>query len=163
MHLNRPKRRLAAKHYQIEKMKKYYSYRVNKYISPLPGNNEWISFYDIGSLVTEEDYLYTENEFIKLFKDVSALFDIRDYKITDLENYKKLDYHNGDKIQCIYIEPLLRDILRERLWCKLRSNKLEFHFGYDYYMYIVSYDFPISMSDINTHLIVEEFDSPYMN
>ena len=72
--------------------------------------------------MTEEDYLYTENEFIKLFKDVSALFDIRDYKITDLENYKKLDYHNGDKIQCIYIEPLLRDILRERLWCKLRSN-----------------------------------------
>lgn len=83
-------------------MKKYYSYRVNKYISSLPGNNEWISFYDIGSLVTEEDYLYTENEFIKLFKDVSVSFDIRDYKITDLENYKNLDYHNGDKIQCVY-------------------------------------------------------------
>ena len=53
-------------------MKKYYSYRVNKYISQLPGNNEWISFYDIGSSVTQEDYLYTENEFIKLFMDVST-------------------------------------------------------------------------------------------
>ena len=83
-------------------MKKHYSYRVNKYISPLPGNNEWISFYDIGSLVTEEDYLYTENEFIKLFKDVSALFDIRDYKITDLENYKKLDYHGANYVQIIW-------------------------------------------------------------
>ena len=86
-------------------MKKYYSYRVNKYISQLPGNNEWISFYDIGSSVTQEDYLYTENQF---------------HKITDLENYEKLDYHNGDKIQCMNIEPLIRNILRERLWCKLR-------------------------------------------
>lgn len=77
-------------------MKKYYSYRVNKYISQLPGNNEWISFYDIGSSVTQEDYLYTENEFIKLFMDVSELFNIQDYKITDLENYEKLDYHNGE-------------------------------------------------------------------
>lgn len=144
-------------------MKKYYSYRVNKYISSLPGNNEWISFYDIGSLVTEEDYLYTENEFIKLFKDVSVLFDIRDYKITDLENYKNLDYHNGDKIQCVYIEPLIHDILREKLWCKLRSNKLEFHFGYDYYMYFVSYESPISIGNINTQLKIEEFESPYMN
>ena len=46
--------------------------------------------------------------------DVSALFNIQDYKITDLENYEKLDYHNGDKIQCMNIEPLLRNILRER-------------------------------------------------
>ena len=107
--------------------------------------------------------IYTENEFIKLFMDVSELFNIQDYKITDLENYEKLDYHNGDKIQCMNIEPLIRNILRERLWCKLRSNKLEFHFGYDYYMYIVAYDFPISMNDINTHLIVEKFDSPYIS
>lgn len=64
--------------------------------------------------MTQEDYLYTENEFIKLFMDVSALFNIQDYKITDLENYEKLDYHNGDKIQCMNIEPLLRNILRER-------------------------------------------------
>lgn len=48
-------------------MKKYYSYRVNKYISSLPGNNEWISFYDIGSLVTEEDYLYTDSKNVMLW------------------------------------------------------------------------------------------------
>lgn len=144
-------------------MKEHYSYRVNKYKSNLPGNNEWISFYDIGSLVTKEEYLYTENEFVKLFLDLSISLNISHYMITDLENYNNLNYHDGDKIQCTDIEPLIRDILREKLWCKLRSNKLEYHFGYDYYMYIVSYDFPISMSDMNTHLIVEEFDSPYMN
>lgn len=144
-------------------MVNYYSYRVNKYKSNLPGNNEWISFYDIGSLVTKEDYLFAENEFIKLFVDLSKSLNISHYMITDLENYNNFDYHSGDKIQCADIEPLIRDILRERLWCKLCSDKLEFHFGYDYYMYFVSYESPIRIGDVNTRLRIEEFESPYMN
>lgn len=124
--MSSPNGQLFAGHYQIKKMKEHYSSRVNKYKSNLPGNNEWISFYDIGSLVTKEEYLYTENEFIKLFMNLSISLSISHYMITDLENYNNLNYHDGDKIQCTDIEPLIRDILREKLWCKLRQISWNF-------------------------------------
>lgn len=144
-------------------MEERYSYRVNKYESNLPGGNEWISFYDIGSLVTKEDYLYTENEFIQLVIDLSMSHKILQYTITDLENHNKLYYHDGDCILCKDLEPLIRDLLREKVWCKLHSNELEFHFGYDYYMYVVSYGSPIRMEAINSPLKIEEFESPYLD
>lgn len=57
-------------------------------------------------------------------------------------------------------------ILRDLFWCKLVSgNKLQIHFGFDFYMYIVSENkcFPlINRLRAHSKLFIEEFPSPFL-
>lgn len=63
------------------------------------------------------------------------------------------------------ITDICRLILREYIWCKLKNDlDLEIHFGYDYYMYIISKSACIDMvCHIQKNgLFVEKSVSPYL-
>lgn len=60
------------------------------------------------------------------------------------------------------IDLIVRDCLRETIWCKLKSENLSIHFGYDYYMYVFVVD-DKNIFDIGSKydLYCEVYDSPY--
>ena len=73
-------------------------------------------------------------------------------------------YRNGTALKGIdAIIGVARDCLREKYWCKLSAPKLEFHFGYDYYLYVCS---PLDLQQTSVlvnelGLFIESKESPY--
>lgn len=165
-----------------------YHYRITKYN---PQNrddqgryliDEWISYGDIGDyadLMTFDKYSAVENKYIEsIFRfmdcnqistmQISALEKKYNPKhdpntislMTEVfEKVKEKDFLDGD-----HLKALCRLVLREFLWCKLENNgTMELHFGYDYYMYIVSkLKCKIAIEKIDdSGLFVEECKSPY--
>lgn len=74
-------------------------------------------------------------------------------------------FFDGQLLTVDNAHELARSILREELWCKLTSKDIEFHFGYDFYMYLVSTmelsEF-FNKSDFTNILNIQEFKSPYL-
>lgn len=106
--------------------------------------NEWISYYDIGKcfdgeVLTKEQYLAVENGYLSVIKN---LYEIYPSLILHIEGLEQIDktaggWQDADDISKDKVEELVREILREKVWCKLINKNVEVHFGYDYYMYIV--------------------------
>ncbi len=141
---------LARCLFVMEKEIRVISIRVSKY-NPIYRDengaytkNEWISYYDIvrcfeGEILTEEQYLEVENGYLNVIKN---LYEIYPSLILNIEGLEQIDknsakWKDGDRITKDNIEELAREILREKVWCKLINENVEVHFGYDYYMYIV--------------------------
>lgn len=121
--------------------------------------DEWTSISDVGEYYDGkpfemEQYLEVEERYIKC---VTLLFEskgIGQIKIVDLERYAFYDrskeqtslekVHNelreGDTIALGDLGNVMRLILRECLWCFLKSpsGDIGVRFGYDYYMYFFS-------------------------
>jgi hypothetical protein len=141
------------------------SYKITKYN---PRNEsihlDWTSFCDIGKLVSEEEYLCIEKEYINTVIYLCRYFEIEFLEIQNLELYSNItEYHEKDIINIKNITDLLQMILREYLWCKLVSKECEFHFGYDYYMYFISRKSSTDWIDgISNKLFIEEYQSPYL-
>jgi len=119
-----------------------YSYRITKY--DLSGGNsnvasEWTSYSDIRDLEGYREYLVTEGAYIDAVVELCRCFNVNALTIRGLELKTAIDnFQEGQSIDVLGIDSFIRMILREKLWCKLVSEKCEFHFGYDYYMYMVS-------------------------
>ena len=169
-----------------------YCYRITKYnpkfrdSSGAYKKDDWISFSNIGKsfenkVLSAEGYLNTEEAYVKtisFFMDglgidsliVTALEKIKPPKINDywyssdlFKNYKSIDINQH--LSRDIVLAIARLALRKYLWCKLESEKMFVHFGYDYYMYIGSEKKPIHIiSQIEAlGLFVEKIDeSPYM-
>ena len=64
------------------------------------------------------------------------------------------------------LDKIIRDVLREKYWCKLISPNLQVHFGYDYCMYVVSFINSINLKDFQYDAIaitIKNYISPYLN
>lgn len=146
------------------------SFRVIKYLKrDIDGNvftepDDWTSFYDVGKKVTLEDYLNVESEYLGVIDGLCKALDVHELVIDGLE--KNIDNYFFSDNQIVSNGDILlvaQSALREEIWCKLISEKLEVHFGYDFYMYVVC---GLNLSEINekikTSLKIEEFYSPYL-
>jgi hypothetical protein len=141
---------------------KYHGYDVEGNLtSP---ENEWTSYFDVGNKVSLEDYILVEDEYINFVISLCYLFSVEKLTVSELEIFDEAGLLKYPESVAINELPLLiRDVLREKIWCKLLSDDLEVHFGYDFYMYVfcpLSCDF--IKSKIKTSLNVEAFQSPYL-
>lgn len=141
---------------------KYHGYDVEGNLtSP---ENEWTNYFDVGNKVSLEDYILVEDEYINFVISLCYLFSVEKLTVSELEIFDEAGLLKYPESVAINELPLLiRDVLREKIWCKLLSDDLEVHFGYDFYMYVVC---PLSCdfikTKIKTSLNVEAFQSPYL-
>jgi len=143
-----------------------YSYRITKYkkTNKVNNRNEWTSFYDIGGLISYEEYIKVEKDYINTVLGLCKCFNVSSVIVEELEIYSDVCFYvEGQVVPITKLEVLLRKILREDIWCKLKNEKCEFHFGYDYYMYFISKENRKKcVEKTSFNLNIEEFKSPYM-
>ncbi|WP_409305747.1 hypothetical protein [Peribacillus sp. SCS-155] len=118
----------------------------------IPGSyknqDEWTSYADIGSNVSEEEYLTTEENYINAIISFMNEMNLDKMYLNALKlNSDEVEKQNasrvmakvwlGKRVSKQEIKEVVKLTLREAIWCKL-SYKKEFfiHFGYDNYMYI---------------------------
>jgi len=85
------------------------------------------------------------------------------YRAEMFELYNSIE--NGATISVSDIDLITRLTLRENIWCKLVSESMFVHFGYDLYMYIGCRYFPNNELTIfqEKGLFFEEMNSPYVD
>jgi hypothetical protein len=73
-----------------------------------------------------------------------------------------LDFQNDSILPLDGISGIVRRILREEFWCRLKGSEGFIHFGWDYYMYVgVPHPCPTAEARATElGLYVEEFASP---
>jgi hypothetical protein len=167
-----------------------FHYRTTKYDPMLRDSNghyvkdEWTSYSDVGriynnTVFTLEAYLETEKIYSKAINSFMDCLNVTHLRIRSLEkntfpsnlSIYSIETINVvtslqegmylDKNTILFIVPL---ILREIIWCKLESETMYIHFGYDYYMYIGSKDACLKAIDVIQYqgLFVELYESPYL-
>lgn len=123
-------------------------YRISKY-NPLYRcagrylKDEWTDFSDIGKIfegnvLTEQEYLSVEQNYISCLVDILRLADVDVLSITALECYEDVPWKNQQRVSIEIMPELFQNCLRNKCWCKLEEQKAYIHFGYDYYVYIGS-------------------------
>ncbi|MFP9231207.1 hypothetical protein [Pectobacterium cacticida] len=146
-----------------------YSYRIAKYRSIDDEGNlhsspdEWTSFFDVGDKVDIDEYHRIENQYIDFVLKACSFFSVNEFRLKGVELNGSVQYSENQKIKVEFIENVVKDILREEFWCKLVSDSIEFHFGYDFYMYFLSKKDPtFFIKNLNSPLTVQEYTSPYI-
>ncbi len=103
--------------------------------------DEWTDYSDIGSpfngkILTREDYLLAENNYIQCITDLLILSGISSLCISNLEIYEDCIWAEGQVVTVKEVDAVIRDWLRNVCWCKLECDDVYIHFGYDYYVYV---------------------------
>lgn len=171
---------------------KMYSYRITKY-NPKNRNdlgwylaNEWTSISDIGQFhngkrVSKKEYFEIENSYVVSIRTVINFLRLKSLYVSNLEKHStrpRCKRYTSKSMQELYksvtdgmelckqqIADMARLVLRELIWCKLETKDMSAHFGYDYYMYIITFkELSSSLKDkiYNMGLFVEDFESPYL-
>ena len=126
----------------------------------------WNSFFDIGTLASENEYLYIESLYIDLLLDIAREIDVAFFAIEEFENYDSLPLKDGQKISLEKLPFVAKSILRDKCWCKLVNDSMEIHFGYDYIMYVVINKVNVNIKPILNEytgmLVIDERISPYL-
>ena len=126
----------------------------------------WNSFFDIGTLASENEYLYIESLYIDLLLDIAREIDVAFFAIEEFENYDSLPLKDGQKISLEKLPFVAKSILRDKCWCKLVNDSMEIHFGYDYIMYVVINKANVNIKPILNEytgmLVIDERISPYL-
>lgn len=126
----------------------------------------WNSFFDIGTLASENEYLYIESLYIDLLLDIAREIDVAFFAIEEFENYDSLPLKDGQKINLEKLPFVAKSILRDKCWCKLVNDSMEIHFGYDYIMYVVINKANVNIKPILNEysgiLVIDERISPYL-
>ncbi len=154
--------------------KRIYEFRVSKYMKDpktgMPIVDEWTSISDVGKLYngklfTYSEYVQAESRYLQLIELVCSTLNIDHLQISSIENpFDICPYPNNHLLKNLdMIVNVAKDCLREKYWCKLQTDGLFFHFGYDYYLYIGSPLDHIQMNKIvsSVGLFLEEMNSPY--
>ena len=166
-----------------------HSWRITKY-NPIFRDkngfylkNEWTAFSDIGQLFENkklafEEYIKTKTAYISAILLFFACNKLSTLMVMHLEKNRPFEDNafNTKTMAIVFnkieerllikqdlIEVVARLVLREAIWCKLESEKMYVHFGWDYYMYIGSNNFcKKQITDIEqSGLFVEKCPSPY--
>ena len=104
--------------------------------------DEWTDYSDIGKqfrgeILTEEEYLITEQSYISCIEKIIKSSNIEGLYVSCLEKYEKeCLWYNEQYIEHIFLEKIVTDCLRNKCWCKLTNGDYYIHFGYDYYVYV---------------------------
>ena len=140
-------------------------YRVNTNGSVEFSLNEWTSYSDIEKKVSENEYIKIENLYLCCVMDVCNQLCINGLKINELDLYdSSITYKEGQFLEKEQYIEVARDVLREKYWCKLVSDSCEFHFGYDFYMYVISnIDIFEFLENKYSNFSIQRFMSPYYN
>ena len=165
-------------------------YRISKYNPKnrnINGNYkpvDWTSFSDIGKIFLEkkltfQEYkrvedLYIEFILLAMMETNTVYLEVNDLEkygsksdILNLSSKSRILYEKFDNNLLVDVDsiPILLQLqLRDLIWIKLSSENLKIHFGYDYYMYIISKEKISFASEIafkNTFYIEEGVKSPY--
>lgn len=112
----------------------------------------WNSFFDIGTLTSENEYLYIESLYIDLLLEIAREIDVAFFVIAEFENYDSFPLKDGQNISLEKLPFVVKSILRDKFWCKLINDSMEIHFGYDYIMYVV-----INKVNVNIKSILNEY------
>ena len=130
-------------------------YRINgRYIK-----EEWTDYSDVGktfngNIFYEEEYALVENKYILCILDILKHANIKGISIDGYEEYDVSSHWKNEQYVSINnLATLIRDCLRNKCWCRLKSNDLCIQFGYDYYVHI---DTNLSYSEIE--LICNRYD-----
>ena len=126
----------------------------------------WNSFFDIGTLASENEYLYMESLYIDLLLEIAREIDVAFFLIEEFENYDSLALRNGQNISLEKLPFVAKSILTDKCWCKLVNDSIEIHFGYDYIMYVVINKDNVNIKPIlheyREKLVIDERISPYL-
>lgn len=146
-----------------------YSYRITKYTKINEDGNlcslpdEWTSFFDVDKKVSLQEYEWVENQYIEFVVLACNYHHIDKLEIKNLESNGHDTYRNNQRVNVDDIGSVVKDVLRESVWCKLVCEKFEFHFGYDFYMYFVSSENPDEfLKRMNSPLTIQKYKSPYI-
>ncbi len=146
-----------------------YCYRITKY-NPLFRDdlgsyqkNEWTSYSDVdktfdNQILSYTEYLQVENAYINAIELFIEFLNVDSFTIIGLEKNdvpQKSNEPFSSEMLKVYsviknnkffdkttIPTIARLCLRNNIWCRLESDKMFIHFGYDYYMYIGSKNEP---------------------
>lgn len=167
-----------------------YHWRITKY-NPKYRNekgaylrDEWTCFSEVGKsfngkMVTLAGYLAIEDAYINAILEFMNCLHVSELKVTSLNKVKRPfenEIYNQelidlfDKIKNRHlisgpnVEIITRLVLRNNLWCRLKSDDMYVHFGWDYYMYMGSKkECKNTIARIDkSGLFVEVFKSPYL-
>ena len=151
-------------------------YRVTKYDPALRDArgaytaDEWILFKQIGSafggiVLTEGEYLRVEEAYINSATAFLREGGLNSLTVEGIENHKRLalEFGEGSVLSLERVGDVIRQMLREELWCRLESQDGFVHIGWDYYMYIgVPHRCPkAELLAEGLGLYPERFSSPY--
>lgn len=140
-------------------------------------DKEWTCFPEVGTKVSEEDYLKTESNYINAITTFMDEMGLNKVYLNALEVWSdEVANQNasgflsnmwvGKGVTTQEINELAKLTLRNVIWCKLSyKNDFFVHFGYDYYMYIgANKDCPNARKKVRASgLFVENFNSPYLH
>lgn len=139
-----------------------YHWRVTKYNLKYRDENgaylrdEWTIFREVGKIfdgkkVTISDYLVVEDNYIEAILSFMDCLHIGELKLTSLNKANRpieneiysqemIDVYGRIKNRYIAsrseVAIIACLILRHNIWCRLKSDDMYVHFGWDYYMYI---------------------------
>lgn len=118
-------------------------YTVSKYDNKVKNHNEWTDYSDIrkvfdGKKLTIDEYLSVEQNYIDFILEVLKLNNVLDLTLTELEVYENIKWTENQTINVSVVPAVIKDILRNKCWCKLKGDGFCLCFGFDFYMHIKS-------------------------
>ncbi len=132
--------------------------------------DEWTSASDIGHAfagvaLTEVEYQRVEDAYVAAALAFMREADVSSFVVAGLENSTAapLSFADGSALGSIEAGAVIRQLLREKYWCRLESRTAFVHVGRDFYMYIgVSRPCPLAEALARQlGLFVERCRSPY--
>jgi len=150
-------------------------FRITKY-NPVNRNDkgyymldEWTDFSDIGEMfngieLTMANYLKYEKAYIITAVSIMKRCNINFLTVKNLEKrFRRQKIKESQEIPIEYVKIVLKDILRNKVWCRLESENAFIHIGFDFYMYLGCNLSKQEAQNIATEngLFCEEFLSPY--
>lgn len=130
---------------------------------------EWTSHSEIGHsfgnvALTSEAYQAVEDAYVVVAEAFLREAGVAELAVAGLEAHGDEPHiSEGERLAVQQVGSVVRALLRERFWCRLKGTGAFVHVGYDYYMYVgISRECPRANAAAKAHnLYVEEFASPY--
>lgn len=135
--------------FQISKYNPIYRDEQGRY-----QRDEWTDFSDIGKefedgILTFGNYEQVEQRYLSVIYSCFSLFQERNIYLTDIEYYSQPIEEDlvpiyekivaGSLVFTLSDLPnLIQLILRNYIWAKIIGEEIECHFGFDFYMYLIS-------------------------
>ena len=117
-------------------------FRISKYnpsfrVDGVFLNDEWTDYSDVGKVFkgkvfTEIQYLEIEKKYIDCIITLLKMVNVRQVDIVGGENMEMTRWKDVLFINIDNLEELIRDILRNKCWCRIEGKKCYVHFGFDF-------------------------------
>lgn len=133
-------------------------------------HDEWTSVSDIGQqfagvVLTESEYRRVEDAYATVAVTFLQEAGLQSLAISGLESHSdvQLPFAEGSELGLVDVGEVVRQMLREKFWCRLEGAEGFVHVGYDYYMYV---GVPVACPKATAlagqlGLFVEPVQSPY--